>query len=65
MTIPNLIGMNITTSIHKLIPFTDKYNIMIKRTKSPFNKNLNTSNECRVIRQKVFENNIELIISYF
>ncbi len=65
MTIPNLIGMNISSSMDKLIPLTDEYSIIIKRTKTPFKDNISKTNECRVIRQKISENSIEIIISYF
>ena len=65
MNIPDLIGMEVTSSINELIHFIGKYNIVIKITSSPYKKMVNEIKECRVVRQNIHKNNIELIISYF
>jgi len=65
MKIPNLIGMDVSYSINMLLKFSNKYDIIIKNTSSPKEKNTVDCLEYRVVRQKVNDNSIELIVSCF
>ncbi len=65
MHLPNIIGLEINKAFDTIKPFINLYNIRIIKTMSPFNKKSMQTSQCRVVRQRIFDNTIEIIISYF
>lgn len=65
MDIPDLVGKELNSALNKLKKFENIYNITIKETISPFKSVCSKNSECRVVRQRCFDNTIEITISYF
>ncbi|SKC74168.1 hypothetical protein [Maledivibacter halophilus] len=65
MKIPDLIGIKIEKAKKIIEDLSGNYKIFIKETVSPFIKNPYKENECRVVRQQIFDNTIIITVSYF
>lgn len=65
MKIPDLVGISLNDASKILEGLEETYNISIEETRSPFLKNEYKKNECRVVRQQVFDNTIKITVSYF
>lgn len=65
MEIPDLIGIKLEEALEVTKAFEDSYSISIKETISPFLRNEYKKNECRVVRQQIFDNTITIMVSYF
>jgi hypothetical protein len=65
VNIPDLIGIKIDTALDELKSLEISHKIIVNKTVSPFSTNKNINNECRVVRQKILDNTIEITVSYF
>lgn len=65
MDIPNYVGLKINNALKELKKNENEYEIVIKETISPIEKNNLKNRECRVVRQRNYDNTIEITVSYF
>jgi len=65
MKIPDLVGIKLEEALEIIEDFADLYRVSTKETISPFLRNEYKENECRVVRQQVFDNTITITVSYF
>lgn len=66
MIIPDLIGMKRDKAMLFLQSLENYYNIEINETLSPLKEiKKDSTQECRVVRQRVFDNTINIMVSYF
>jgi hypothetical protein len=65
MKIPDLVGIGLEDASKILEDFKKNYQVSIRETSSPFLKSEHKNNECRVVRQQVFDNTIIITVSYF
>lgn len=65
MKIPDLVGISLEDASKILVDLKKNYQVSVKETLSPFLKSEHKNNECRVVRQKVFDNTIIITVSYF
>ncbi|MCT4564093.1 MAG: hypothetical protein N4A68_07200 [Maledivibacter sp.] len=65
MKIPDLVGIGLEDASKILEDFKKDYQVSIRETLSPFLKSEHKNNECRVVRQQVFDNTIIITVSYF
>jgi len=65
MDIPDLIGVDISKSFYELLNLAAKgFTLEIRQTSPPGKEN-SSFTECRIINQKVSDNKIEFIISFY
>ncbi|WIF94671.1 hypothetical protein [Caminicella sporogenes] len=65
MNIPDYVGRKLNNVLDEIKKYEDSYKIIIKETISPANKDTVENTECRIVRQKVSDNTIEITVSYF
>ncbi len=67
MKIPDLVGIELKDANEAIETLKKSYDVSIVETKSPFERDRNEykKNECRVVRQQIYDNTIIITVSYF